>query len=143
MPKGIDPKAYAARVTKAKKIVESMDPATKTKIKDMYPKVTKESIVNKALNPKKAVVKKAAAKPTTKPAVKKASNGSNTKPFNVRLIKPDEIIKDKPKGPKVVGRTPKPKAPVKKAPMKPKAKPTKKYRDATDIPGFMFGRGTE
>jgi hypothetical protein len=110
MPKGIDPKAYAARVTKAKKIVESMDPATKTKIKDMYPKVTKESIVNKALNPKKAVVKKAAAKPTTKPA---------TKP------------------------TVKPKAPIKKAPMKPKAKPTKKYRDATDIPGFMFGRGTE
>jgi hypothetical protein len=37
----------------------------------------------------------------------------------------------------------KPKAPATKPPMKPKAKPTKKYRDATDIPGFMFGRGTE
>jgi hypothetical protein len=59
-------------------------------------------------------IKKQIASEVTKPApkksaVKKASNGSNTKPFNVRLIKPDEIIKDKPKGPKVVGRTPKPK----------------------------------
>lgn len=48
-----------------------------------------------------AVVQKAAkaaekmyAKP--KPASKKVSNGSDTKPYNVRLIKPSEIIKDKP-----------------------------------------------
>jgi hypothetical protein len=34
------------------------------------------------------------AKP--KPASKKVSNGSDTKPYNVRLIKPAEIIKDKP-----------------------------------------------
>jgi hypothetical protein len=53
-------------------------------------------------------------KPAMKPKAKKTSNGSNTKPFNVRLIKPDEIIKDKPKakptpkGPKV-GKSPKPK----------------------------------
>jgi acetylornithine deacetylase/succinyl-diaminopimelate desuccinylase-like protein len=47
-----------------------------------------------------AVVQKAAkaaekmyAKP--KPASKKVSNGSDTKPYNVRLIKPAEIIKDK------------------------------------------------
>jgi hypothetical protein len=84
MPKGIDPKAYAARITKAKKIVEAMDPATRQKIKDMYPSVKKEQIVDKALNPKKAVAKKAApasmvkkavakkvaAKPTAKPATK-------------------------------------------------------------------------
>ena len=49
-----------------------------------------------------AVVQKAAkaaekmyAKP--KPASKKVSNGSDTKPYNTRLIKPEEIIKDKPK----------------------------------------------
>jgi hypothetical protein len=93
-------------------------------------------------------------KPVAKTTTKKKSDPSNTKPFNIQLIKPSELIKDKfktkpapkkteSKGPKVVGKTPKPKAPVKKAPMKPKAKPTKKYRDATDIPGFMFGRGTE
>ena len=48
-----------------------------------------------------AVVQRAAkaaekmyAKP--KPASKKVSNGSDTKPYNVRLIKPSEIIKDKP-----------------------------------------------
>jgi hypothetical protein len=53
-------------------------------------------------------------KPMAKTTAKKKSDPSNTKPFNVRLIKPDEIIKDKPKakpapkGPKV-GRAPKPK----------------------------------
>jgi hypothetical protein len=31
-----------------------------------------------------------------KAAVKKSAKGSNTKPFNVKLIKPAEIIKDKP-----------------------------------------------
>ena len=50
--KNIDPKVYAKRVTQAKKTVAAMDPAVKAKIKDMYPKVTKESIVNKALSPK-------------------------------------------------------------------------------------------
>jgi hypothetical protein len=65
----IDPKAYAARVTRAKKTVASMDPATAKKIKDMYPKITKEAIVNKALSPKKATAKKAAAKPIAKPKV--------------------------------------------------------------------------
>jgi len=58
MPKGIDPKAYAARITRAKKIVASMDPATKAKIKNMYPKITKEEVANQALNTKKANMKK-------------------------------------------------------------------------------------
>lgn len=35
--------------------------------------------------------------PNMKKAAAKKSDGSNTKPFNVRLIKPAEIIKDKPK----------------------------------------------
>jgi hypothetical protein len=42
-----------------------------------------------------------------KPASKKVSNGSDTKPYNVRPIKPAEIIKDKPKAKTT-------KAPVKK-----------------------------
>jgi hypothetical protein len=42
-----------------------------------------------------------------KPAAKKTSNGSDTKPYNVRPIKPAEIIKDKPKAKTT-------KAPVKK-----------------------------
>jgi len=77
MPKGIDPKAYAARVTKAKKTIASMDPATAKKIKDMYPKITKEAIVNKALSPKKATAKKAAAKPMAKPKVTAKPKGLN------------------------------------------------------------------
>jgi hypothetical protein len=32
-----------------------------------------------------------------KAAAKKSAKGSDTKPFNVRLIKPSEIVKDKPK----------------------------------------------
>ena len=64
----IDPKAYAARVTRAKKTVAAIDPAIKAKIRDMYPAVKKETIVNKALDPKRA--KKAAAKPTPKPTPK-------------------------------------------------------------------------
>lgn len=47
-----------------------------------------------------------------KPTSKKVSNGSDTKPFNVKLIKPSEIIKDKPKA--------KPSAKTTKAPAKKK-----------------------
>lgn len=54
----IDPKAYAARITRAKKIVASMDPATRAKIKEMYPNVSKEAIANKALDTKKATMNK-------------------------------------------------------------------------------------
>ena len=32
MPKGIDPKAYAARITKVKKLLEEVDPITKSEI---------------------------------------------------------------------------------------------------------------
>jgi len=42
-----------------------------------------------------------------KPVAKKSTDPSKTKPFNVKLIKPSEIIKDKPKAKTT-------KAPVKK-----------------------------
>jgi len=69
MPKGIDPKAYAARITRAKKTVAALDPATKAKLKEMYPNISKEAIANKALT-----TKKAAAKPMAKPAAKATAN---------------------------------------------------------------------
>ena len=49
-----------------------------------------------------------------KPASKKVSNGSDTKPYNVKLIKPAEIIKDKPAAKKTTGVRPTKEA-VKKA----------------------------
>jgi hypothetical protein len=67
--------------------------------------------------------KKAAAKQMIKAAAKPAPKKPAVKRPNV---KPAPMPK-----------------PKQKAPMKPKPKPTKKYRDATDIPGFQFGRGTE
>ena len=87
MPNGIDPKAYAARVTQAKKKVAAIDPATKAKLEQYYPKVTKEDIAKQVLGTKKIkpeekkmranmakpVMKKAAAKPMAKPAVKAAA----------------------------------------------------------------------
>jgi hypothetical protein len=78
MPKGIDPKAYAARITRAKKTVAAMDPATRAKIKDMYPKVTKETVANSALNPKKAAMKKQTPR---KPAVSKSPSKAVKKPL--------------------------------------------------------------
>jgi hypothetical protein len=84
MPKGIDPKAYAARITRAKKIVAAMDPATRAKIKDMYPPVKKEAIVNKALSSKATVAKKAAAKPTA--SAKKPMSKTLTGPAAVKAL---------------------------------------------------------
>jgi hypothetical protein len=52
-----------------------------------------------------AAAKKPVAKPTAKPATKKKSDPSDTKPFNPRLIKPSEIIKDKPKAKKAAPLT--------------------------------------
>lgn len=76
MPKGIDPKAYAARVTKAKKTVAAMDPAMKAKIKDMYPNISKADIAKQMLGPKTTLSdmeKRIKAKPTATP---KATAGS-------------------------------------------------------------------
>jgi hypothetical protein len=44
-------------------------------------------------------------KMNTQPASKKISNGSDTKPFNVQLMKPAEIIKDKVAVKKAMERT--------------------------------------
>jgi hypothetical protein len=44
-------------------------------------------------------------KPMVKTTVKKKSDPSNTKPFNVRPIKPAEIIKDKPAAKKPASKT--------------------------------------
>lgn len=75
----IDPKAYAARITNAKKIVAAMDPATRAKIKEMYPKVTKEAIANKALGAKKADMKKKTL--PMKPTVSRAPSTGAKKPM--------------------------------------------------------------
>jgi hypothetical protein len=53
----IDPKAYAARITRAKKTVASIDPGTKAKLKEMYPSTPKARVAKKAVA-KKAVAKK-------------------------------------------------------------------------------------
>jgi len=81
----VDPKAYAARITRAKKVVEAMDPATKAKIKDMYPSVKKEAIVNKALDPKRG--KKAAAKPMAKPTTKAPTKTTTKAPAKTPMPK--------------------------------------------------------
>ena len=66
MPKGIDPKAYAARITRAKKIVAAADPATRQKIKDMYP----EKAAMKKQAPRKPAVSKSPSKAVKKPLPK-------------------------------------------------------------------------
>ena len=85
MPKGLDPKAVAARITVAKKKVASMDPATKQRLKEMYPPVDTKKIIGggltsktiNAVRGKKDLIlqrnaKKTTPKPTVKPVVKKA-----------------------------------------------------------------------
>jgi hypothetical protein len=49
-----------------------------------------------------------------KPAAKKTADPSKTKPFNVQLMKPSELIKDKPKAKPAAKKT-MTKAPAKKA----------------------------
>ena len=87
----IDPKAYAARITRAKKIVAAMDPATKEKIKDMYPKITKEEVAKQALK-----AKKAAAKPTPKATVKPKVTPKPT-PLETRRVGGIISVPKKPK----------------------------------------------
>ena len=76
MPNGMDPKAYAARVTKAKKTVAKMDPATKAKLSEYYPEITTKDIAKQMTNPKTTLsdmAKRIKAKPTATP---KATAGS-------------------------------------------------------------------
>lgn len=65
----VDPKAYAARVTSAKKRVAQIDPATKAKLNEYYPKITKQDIAKQILNPKTTLsdmTKRIKANPTAK-----------------------------------------------------------------------------
>ena len=64
----IDPKAYAARVTSAKKRVAQIDPATKAKLSEYFPKMTKEQIAKQAIGGKdvSAMEKRMKAMPKTK-----------------------------------------------------------------------------
>jgi hypothetical protein len=64
--------------------------------------------------------------PNMKKAAAKKSDPSKTKPFNVQLIKPSEIIKDKPKAKPAAKTTTK--APAK---VTPKPKVTKKPEKMT------------
>ena len=122
MPKGIDPKAYAARITKAKKIVAAMDPATKAKIKEMYPKIAKEAVANSALNPKKVDMKKKTA--PMKPTVSRAPSKGVKKPMPKIGAKPKPLT-----GPAAVAEIQRRTSPagVKKAEMDAKKATNKKY----------------
>jgi len=116
---GIDPKAYAARITRAKKIVASMDPATKAKIKDMYPKVTREEVAKQALDTKKVAMKKKTS--PMKPTVSRApSRGVRTPMPKIQGTKPSV-------------RTPMSKT-VKKAPAKPAPLETKRVGGIFNVP---------
>ena len=82
----VDPKAYAARVTRAKKTVAAIDPAMKAKIRDMYPKVTKEDAAKQAIGGRKVSPeqKRMQPKPAVKPAVKTSTKASTKKPMPLK-----------------------------------------------------------
>ena len=48
---------YAARLEEAKKIVKSINPEVKAKIKEMYPVPSKETVVKQILEPKQGTQK--------------------------------------------------------------------------------------
>ncbi len=130
MPKGIDPKAYAARITRAKKIVAAIDPGTKAKLKEMYPDIKKEAIVNKALNPKKSTAKKPVA-PRTPSKGTKTLMPKTTKTAPAKKT-PMPKVTSKPKpltGPAAVAEIQRRTSPagVKKAEMDAKKATNKKY----------------
>jgi len=115
MPKGIDPKAYAARVTRAKITIAALSPAEKARIKDMYPKISKEQIARQAMGGKDVspLEKRMKAKP--KPMAPRKPSTGVTKPMpKIEGAKPGV----KKPMPKVIGAKPGVK--------KPMASPTKK-----------------
>jgi hypothetical protein len=123
MPKGIDPKAYAARVTQAKKRVAAIDPAMKKKLEQYYPKISKEQIARQAMGGKDVspLEKRMKAKP--KPmAPRKPSTGVRKPMPKIEGAKPG--IK-KPM-PKVIGAKP--------GVRKPMASPTKKSGVVVALP---------
>jgi len=126
----VDPKAYAARITRAKKIVAGIDPATKAKLKEMYPDIKKETIVNKALNPKKATAKKPVAPRTPSKGVKTPMPKTVGAKPSVKKPMPKVTSKPKPlTGPAAVAEIQRRTSPagVKKAEMDAKKATNKKY----------------
>jgi hypothetical protein len=126
MPKGIDPKAYAARITRAKKIVAAIDPGTKAKLKEMYPDIKKEAIVNKALNPKKSTEKMksmpkakitgtASSKPQVSNSMSKSKPATTSKPKAPAVSKGTKTLM-----PKTTKTAPAKKTPMPKVTSKPK-----------------------
>ena len=118
----VDPKAYAARITRAKKIVESMDPATRQKIKDMYPE---KAAMKKKTAPMKPTVSRAPSKGVKKPMPKM----EGAKP-GVKKLMPKVTSKPKPlTGPAAVAEIQRRTSPagVKKAEMDAKKATNKKY----------------
>ena len=107
----IDPKAYAARVTSAKKRVAQIDPAIKAKLNEYYPKITEQDIAKQMTSPKTSLsdmAKRIKAKPTATP---KATAGSVARRTTSKAAaKP--MAKTAAKAP--AKTTVKPKAPVKK-----------------------------
>ena len=121
----IDPKAYAARITRAKKIVAMTDPATKAKINEMYPAVKKEAIAKNALEPKKTKEQVAAARKKRMNAEMNAFGKTRTSSKGVKTPMP----KTGPSGkktpmPKVEGAKPGVKTPMSKTTTKAPAKTT-------------------
>jgi len=85
-----------------------------------------------------------------KAAATKKPDPSNTKPFNVRLIKPAEIIKDKPKVKAATADDARMQATERARMLRGESAEDKAYRllmekynyDVTKIPGFKGGAGT-
>lgn len=126
----IDPKAYAARITRAKKIVAMTDPATKAKINEMYPAVKKEAIVKKALEPKKTKEQVAADRKKRMNAEMNAFGKTRTPSKGVKKPMPKIGAKPKPlTGPAAVAEIQRRTSPagVKKAEMDAKKATNKKY----------------
>ena len=141
----IDPKAYAARVTSAKKRVAQIDPATKAKLSEYYPEITIKDIAKQMTSPKTSLsdmAKRIKAKPTATP---KATAGSLARRTPSKAAaKP--MAKPAAKAPaKTTTKAPAKKTPMPKTPTMPtKPKPAigadkaakKKYGSASHNNGY-------
>ncbi len=130
----IDPKAYAARVTSAKKRVAQIDPATKVKISEYFPKMTKEQIAKQAIGGKdvSAMEKRMKAMPktkitgtaSTKPRVSASMSKSQPKTTGKSVPKAPSKMVPNPAGkkpmPKSEGAKPSVKKPMPKVTTKPR-----------------------
>lgn len=120
MAQKIDPKAYAARLTQAKKKVAAIDPAMKTKIRDMYPKISKEQIARQAIGGKdvSSLEKRMKAKPKPTAPSFPTSTGVKKPQYKKPIIKRPNAkpvpLAPAPKAPRRGTATPVPLAPAPK-----------------------------